>query len=346
MMNKPRIGILTGGGDAPGLNGIIEAATTSLLNLGYEVVGICDGFEGIFDRKVKILTARDVHGIHAQAGTILGTSNRCGTGGREREFIEKYRDLNLKGLIAAGGDGTFRGLQSFPNEIPLIGVPKTIDNDLPGTEITFGYDTACSVVAEAIDSLRGTADAHRRIIFVETMGRTAGWIALGGGLASYADGILLPERPFVKAELLKFLAEKQARGQRGLIVCVSEGARAEGEAAHVAFRVPGSPEPDRLGGVAAVLARWVEHELNWEARHVVLGHLQRSHPPTTTDRFLTLAMGVEVARMVRDNQWGFAVAYLAGRVSRVPLQELMQETRRVPTDHRWVRAAQELGIFI
>ena len=156
-----KIGLLTGGGDAPGLNGILESCCKTLLRSGHEVVGILDGFEGIFEGKTLQISFRDVEGIHSQAGTLLGTSNKCGTSGREQEFIEKYRKLGLEGLIVAGGDGTFSGLKSLGDAIRIIGVPKTIDNDLSGTEITFGFDTACTVVAEAADALRATAEAHR-----------------------------------------------------------------------------------------------------------------------------------------------------------------------------------------
>lgn len=341
-----RIGLLTGGGDAPGLNGILEASCKSLLYAGYEVIGIQDGFEGIFQEKFRSISLADVQGIHSQAGTLLGTSNKSGTQGREEEFLKKYKKLKLSGLIVAGGDGTFSGLRPFAKEIPLIGVPKTIDNDLSGTEITFGYDTACSVVAEAVDALRATAEAHRRVIVVETMGRTAGWIALGGGLASYADVILIPERPFSREALLSFIRTKQNQGQRGLLICASEGAKAQGEEATVAFRVEGSPEPERLGGVAQNLAKWVEKETGWEARHVVLGHLQRASHPTTTDRFLTLAMGVEVSRMVVDSAWDQAAVYRAGRVQRAPIEDLMGPARRVDSEHRWVQLARAVGLFV
>ena len=341
-----RIGILTGGGDAPGLNGILESCCKTLLNAGCELIGIMDGFEGIFENRVRNLSNSDVEGIHQQAGTLLGTSNRCGTAGREDEFLRKYRLLKLDGLVIAGGDGTFSGLKSFEGTIPMMGVPKTIDNDLSGTEITFGYDTAVSVVAEAVDSLRTTANAHRRVIVVETMGRTAGWIALGGGLASYADVILLPERPFDKAKLKAFIHKKRQGGQRGLLVVASEGARALGEEVRVAFRVEGSPQPERLGGIGQALAVWIEHETGWESRQVVLGHLQRASHPTTTDRFLTVTMGVEVSRMVLEGAWGNAVVYRNGRILRAPIADLMGPARLVEADHRWVQLAQALGSFI
>jgi 6-phosphofructokinase len=343
--DRKKIGIMTGGGDAPGLNGIIESTVRALLRRGFEVVGIRDGFDGIFNHSHLQLTMGNVTGIHSQAGTILGTSNKSTTKGREVEFLQKYNSLGLDGLIACGGDGTFAALKRVSAKIPLIGVPKTIDNDLQGTEVTFGFDTACAVVAEAADSLRATANAHSRVLIVETMGRTSGWIALGGGLASYADVILVPELPFSRAKLLSYLAKKKQDGHRGLIIVASEGAAAENESAQIAFRVSGSPQAERYGGFSEKLARWIEENAQWEARHVVLGHLQRSRAPTTTDRFLTLAMGVEVARLVQEGAWNHAVVYRDGRVTRAPIEDLMQPPRLVPPDHRWLKTADELGIF-
>lgn len=343
---KKRIGLLTGGGDAPGLNGIIESCVRSLSDNEYEVVGICDGFEGIYEQRTKILKPEDMRTVHANAGTILGTSNKSGTSGREQEFLEAFKKLNLYGLIAAGGDGTFSGLQRVLKGLKLIGVPKTIDNDLAGTDFTFGYDTACAVVAESVDALHATADAHKRIFVIETMGRTAGWIALGGGLASYADGILIPERPFDKKKLAEFIKHRKSKGQRGLIIVASEGSTAIGEDASIAFHVPGSPQAERYGGFAQKLSRWIEEETGWESRHVVLGHLQRSRAPTTTDRFMTLTMGVEVAQMVREDQWGHAVVYRQGKIMRAPLSDLMQPARLVDPNHRYVKLAESLDIFI
>jgi len=343
---KPRVGIVTGGGDAPGLNGIIESSCRAMIENGFEVLGFSDGFEGIFSGRARVLTREEVTGAHAEAGTLLGTSNRSSLVGREAEFLRQYQSHGLNGLIVAGGDGTFAALSRVQGGLPVIGVPKTIDNDLSGTEFTFGFDTACSVISEAVDALRATADAHRRVFFVETMGRTAGWLALGGGLAAYADAILLPERPFARTVFLNFIQQQKARGKRGLLVVVAEGAAAQGESAQVAFRVSASPQPDRYGGIAESLARWVEREAGWEARHVVLGHLQRSRVPTVTDRFLTLSMGVEVAQMVKEGAWGQAVVYRQGRVRRAPITDLMQAAKLVDPNHRWVQMAQALGIFI
>jgi ATP-dependent phosphofructokinase / diphosphate-dependent phosphofructokinase len=344
-MTGLRIGLLTGGGDAPGLNGILEASCRTLLKAGCELFGIEDGFEGIFQNRVRPITLKDIENIHTLAGTLLGTSNKSGTAGREAEFVAKYQALKLDGLIVAGGDGTFAGLKALERSIPFIGVPKTIDNDLSGTEVTFGFDTACSVVSDAVDTLRATANAHRRVIVVEAMGRTAGWIALGGGLSGYADAILIPERPFDRVRLLDYIRARQSKS-RGLIIVVSEGAHAQGEKPHVAFLVKGSPQAERYGGVAEKLSRWIEHELSWESRYVVLGHLQRAKPPTTTDRFLTLAMGVEVARIAMERRWGYAAVYRGGQVTRAPVTDLMGPPKLVDPEHRWVKLAQALDLFI
>lgn len=343
---KKRIGILTGGGDAPGLNGIIESVVRSLADDTYEVIGIEDGFEGVFESRTVTLTADAVAGVHQRAGTMLGSSNKSSTQGRVEEFRQKFAQLKLEGLIAVGGDGTFQSLGRVVQGLKIIGVPKTIDNDLAGTDVTFGFDTACAVVAESIDALRSTADAHKRVFVVETMGRTAGWIALGGGLASYADAILIPERPFSRKALLEFLKKRQATGQRGFMLVASEGVAAENEMASISFKVESSHQKERYGGFAETLARWIEDETGWEARSMVLGHLQRARQPTTTDRFLTLNMGVEVSKMVREDDWNKAVVYRNGQVTRAPLQDLMKPARLVEPDHKWVQHAKSLGIFI
>ncbi len=341
-----RIGLLTGGGDAPGLNGIIESASRVLLRQGHEVIGIIDGFEGIFENQTIALTLEKIQNAHALAGTLLGSSNKSPITGREAEFARKFAALGLDGLIACGGDGTFAGLCGVHQNLKIIGVPKTIDNDLAGTEATFGFDTACACVAENVDALRFTAQAHKRIFVVETMGRNAGWIALGGGLASYADVILIPERPFHRHELLNFISEKQLEGRRDLMIVVAEGSTANQEQATMAFEVKHSAIKERFGGVSFELARWLEDQTGWEARHVVLGHLQRARSPTTTDRFLTSFMGVRAARLAMENQWGRAVVYREGRVTHAPITDLMQPPRMVSRDHKWVKQAQTLGIFI
>ncbi len=341
-----RFGILTGGGDAPGLNGIIESVGRTLLAAGHELLGSVDGFEGVFNGNFRPIRHEEIIGLHAFAGTFLGTSNKSRINGRESEFVAGFKKMGATGLIAAGGDGTFAALSRLGAEVPIIGVPKTIDNDLHGTDITFGYDTACSVISEAIDALRYTADAHRRIMVVEAMGRTAGWIALGAGVASYADVILIPERPYSRVALLEFVKNKQHAGRRGLVIVVSESAKAEKEDAEVAFYVKESHQQERFGGVAQKLAQWLEKETGWEARAVVPGHLQRSKAPTMTDRFLTASLGVEAARMAMENQWNQCVVYQGGTVKRAPLSAIQGGARTIPSDHRWVKLAQALGLFI
>lgn len=344
-----RIGIMTGGGDAPGLNGIIEAVGRTLIRHGHATVGIKNGFEGVFEGRLLELNLEKITGLHSQAGTCLGTSNRCGVENREEEFYQKYKKLKLDGLIVAGGDGTFRGLQRVQELYPdfkLIGVPKTIDNDLPGTEITFGYDTACSVVAESVDALWHTAEAHQRVFVVEVMGRNAGWIALGGGLSSYADVILLPEIPYRLKDLKNHIEGIRQGGRHSMMIVAAEGAQEEGGSQHVAFQSQqGGPQPTKLGGIAQWLARWIENTIDWEARHIVLGHLQRSRAPTTTDRFLTVGMGVQAASLALQGQWGKAVVYREGRIQPAEISEIMGSERVITLDHRWLKLAHQVGIF-
>jgi 6-phosphofructokinase len=340
-----RIGIMTGGGDAPGLNGIIEAASRTLIKHGIEVVGILDGFEGIFSGRTKDIRWDTILGIHADAGTFLGTSNKSKITGRAEEFQKCFAKLNLDALIAAGGDGTFKGLSELAPDLKIIGVPKTIDNDLQGTEVTFGFDTACTVVAEAVDALRSTANAHHRVMVIETMGRTAGWIALGGGLASYADAILIPERPFSREALGAYLTQAHLDGKPGMVVVVSEAAKALGEDP-IFSENKNSPTGIRFGGIGERMARWIETHTPWEARHVVLGHLQRARQPTTTDRFLTAAMGTKAAELVLNQKWNRAVVFRNGLVVDAPLTDIQGDPREVSPNHRWVKLCEELGIFI
>lgn len=343
---KNRIAILTGGGDAPGLNGVIHAATKVLHSNGIPLLGICDGFEGVFHNRTMELDPEKVEGIIQKAGTILGTSNRSGIEGREAEFAQKLKALNIGTIIAVGGDGTFRGISRvLPYGIQLVGVPKTIDNDLSGTDFCFGFDTACSVVATAMDDLRTTADSHRRLIVLETMGRTAGWIALGGGLTGVADGILIPEFGIDFEALVKFITERQ-KIRRSIILAVSEGAAIRGESPSVKLRVEGSPEPERLGGVGEMLARRLETRINQECRSVVLGHLQRGAKPTTTDRFLSLSMGAMAAEAVLKGQFQMMAAYRDGITKLVPLSDAKPEPKLVDLQHRWVSLARSLGIYL
>ncbi len=341
-----RIGIMTGGGDAPGLNGVIEAASRTLLNHGCEVFGILDGFEGVFNQKSFAINREVVEGLHCQAGTLLGTSSKTKIKGRAQEFQACFQSLRLDGMIAAGGDGTFMGLKELAPDLPILGIPKTIDNDLQGTEITFGFDTACTVVSEAIDSLRATARAHRRVMIVQTMGRSAGWIALGGGLAAYADAILIPERPYDPQRLKDFLESKQKADFRGLVLSVSEAAHALGHEPVFVENKKGGLNPIRYTGVGDQLCEWIEKNTSWEARAVVLGHLQRSRTPTNFDRFLTLEMGTLAAHCVLQGDWNKAIVYRGGKVITAPLNEIQGEPRVVPQNHPWIKFARDVGVWI
>jgi ATP-dependent phosphofructokinase / diphosphate-dependent phosphofructokinase len=341
-----RIGLLTGGGDAPGLNGIIEATAKTLLRSNVEVIGILDGFEGIFQNQTKRIQWSDLDGLHAQAGTYLGTSNQTKIEGNEALFQSQLSHLALDGLIVAGGDGTFLALKRLAPNAKMIGVPKTIDNDLQGTDVTFGYDTACTVIAEAVDSLRATAEAHRRVIVVETMGRTAGWLALGGGLASYADGILIAEKPYSQARLKAFLNQQKSDGRKGLILVASEGAHAEGEGEKTVGTCQGGTDSKRYGGIGESLSAWIEGNTEWKARHVVLGPLQRSRGPTVYDRMLTLNLGQKAAELALAGKFETAVVVRSGECVVVPLATIQGSPRRIDEGHAWLKLAENLGIFV
>lgn len=339
-----KVGILTGGGDAPGLNGVIESATKNLAAAGIEVYGVEDGFEGVFEGSFTALDAPYVEGIHQNAGTILGTSNKRGIDD-PKEFIAKFKDLGLDGLIVAGGDGTFKALSAVSEQIKIIGIPKSIDNDLPGTELTFGHLSASSLIARSISTLKNSAHAHKRIMIVECMGRSAGWLALNGGLAGYADAILIPERELRLSELIYGLKEALSAGKRGLVLAVSEGVKIEGQNV-VRKVVENAPETIRLGGVSALLAQSLEDEIGLEARNVILGHLQRSEPPEVFDRLLTLKLGCIAAKLIIENSWGYGLSYRNGDIEQVNLSSFYGEPRLVARDCRSISYAKSLGIFI
>lgn len=339
-----KIGILTGGGDAPGLNGVIESVTKNLVKAGIEVIGIEDGFEGVYEKNTIPLNALNVEGIHQKPGTILGTSNKRGIE-KGDEFVQKYNELGLDGLIAAGGDGTFKALSQVADQIKILGVPKTIDNDLAGTDITFGHYTACSLISRSITTLKHSANAHRRIMVIEAMGRSAGWLGLNGGLAGYADAILIPEIEFDLKELAANLKRKLSQGKRGLVLCVSEGAKVEGQEV-VKRMVENAPESKRLGGVSNLLAQALEKEVGLESRNVILGHLQRSEPPEVFDKLFTLQLGCEAARLVKENVWNKGLAYTNCEVRPVELERFCAEPRIVDQDHKLIHYARELDIFI
>jgi len=349
------IGILTGGGDCPGLNAVIRAVTLALINeCGAQVTGIERGFLGLLTRSVRPLGLREVQGILAQGGTILGTHNRCdpfhyfGAGGADcsAQAMAYARELGLDALVVIGGDGTMSIAHRFePLGLPVVGVPKTIDNDLAHTDRTFGFDSAVAVVAEALDRLETTARSHGRVMIAETMGRYAGWIALEGGMAGGADMILLPELPFSVEAVAQLCAEREARDGCTLI-CIAEGARAAGHDLTVRATLADSPDPIRLGGVGQWLQQQLQPHLSSEVRTTLLGHVQRGGSPTPYDRVLATRFGYHAAQLVRRGEFGRMVTLRGEDCDSVPLSEVAGKSRNVPLDHPLLAVARGLGVSL
>ena len=352
-MHPMHIAILTGGGDCPGLNAVIRAVTLALINeCGARVTGIERGFLGLLNHGCRPLDATAVRGILAEGGTILGTHNKCdpfhyfGAGGADcsADAMAFVRHLGLDALVAIGGDGTMAISHRFQAlGLPVVGVPKTIDNDLPGTDRCFGFDSAVAIVAEALDRLSTTARSHGRVMIAETMGRYAGWIALEGGMAGGADVILIPEIPF---SVEAVAACCRSREQRGLatLICVAEGACAQGQGLSVQSTLADSPDPLRLGGVGQWLQQQLQPLLQSEVRTTLLGHVQRGGSPTAFDRVLATRFGYHAAQCVEAGRFGRMVALQGDTCTSVPIVEVAGRCRHVPGDHELVRAARGLGV--
>jgi 6-phosphofructokinase 1 len=351
-----KIGVLTGGGDAPGLNAVIRAVVKTAFNAGVAVIGLEDSFDGlIYPEKSRPLTPRDVTGILRRGGTILGTVNRGdpfaapittpdGTFDYGKRVEEMFRRAGLDALVCIGGDGTLSISYEFSRRgIPLVGVPKTIDNDIVGTNSSFGFDTAVSFATEAIDRLHTTAEAHRRIIVVEVMGRYAGWIALHGGVAGGADVILIPEIPYDLDKVARCIRDRDTWGARFSIVVVAEGARPAGGEVSLVQEAHGS-RPERLGGAGMRVAEELEARTGKETRYVVLGHLQRGGTPTAFDRTLATRFGGKAVELLLAGQFGTMVANHPPDIVPVPLGDAVGKIRRVPLDYDLVRTARALGV--
>lgn len=353
MSRSPRIGLLTGGGDCPGLNAVIRAVTKSLiLHHKAEVFGFEDGFEGLIEQRARPLSFNDVSGILTDGGTILGTSNKANPfgfyklGGKDvsDDVVRYVKDFGLDGLVVLGGDGTMaisHRLQQMG--VNIIGVPKTIDNDIVGTDRTFGFDTAVAIATDAVDRLHSTAQSHHRVMILETMGRYAGWIALYAGTAGGADVILIPEIPYDIDEIVRACREREKRGKRFTIITIAEGAKPEGGDLTVQRRVDDSPDPLRLGGAGHVLAQALEPRLTNEVRTTILGHIQRGGTPTAFDRNLSTLFGAYAAAMVRDSVSGRMVAIQENRLTSIPLEDVADKTRTVELDAPMLAAASALG---
>jgi 6-phosphofructokinase 1 len=352
------IGILTGGGDCPGLNAVIRAVTLALLRDGASrVTGIERGFHGLLAQRSRPLTMVDVTGILAVGGTILGTHNSCdpfhdneaGGADRSADALAYARALGLDGLVVIGGDGTM-GIANRFHELglPVVGVPKTIDNDLPCTDRTFGFDSAVAVVSEALDRLSTTARSHGRVMIAETMGRYAGWIALEGGMAGGADAILIPERPFDVERVAELCRQHEARGGVGgcTLICIAEGAHARGEGLTVRATLPGSPDPLRLGGVGQALQHRLQPLVKSEVRTTLLGYTQRGGSPTAYDRVLATRFGFEAAQLVKAGRFGRMVALQGEDVASAALADVAGRSRPVPPDHPLLQAARGIGVSL
>jgi len=353
-----RIAVNTGGGDAPGLNAVIRSIVLSGLRRGWEVLGIRKGYEGLFDTsKIMQLDRDSVRGITHLGGTILGTTNRnhpfefpvqlpgeeLKLVDRSDELVENFRRLKIDSLIAIGGDGSMDIARRLGEKgLPIIGVPKTIDNDLSGTVVTFGFDTAVTVATEAIDRLHSTAEAHERVFVVEVMGRYAGWIALHSGTSSTADVVLIPEIPYQIESVCDKIMDREARGRRFAIVVVAEGARpVDGE---MVGRDQGAGREVLLGGIAERVALDIHERTGKETRTVVLGHLQRGGWPTTFDRLLALRFGAAAVRMVAEGKTNIMVALDPPTVLAVPLEVATERLKTVPLDCDTMLTARDLGI--
>ncbi|MFC1582854.1 6-phosphofructokinase [Planctomycetota bacterium] len=356
-----KIAINTGGGDAPGLNAVIRAATISALELGWEVWGIRCGYRGLLDMEPEEglipMTRSTVRGITHQGGTILGAINRGnpfeypvetenGTEARDRsdELLTKFKEHGFDALVAIGGDGSLRIAHRLMQKgLPVMFVPKTIDNDLPETVVTFGFDTAVSIATEALDRLHSTAESHQRVMVVEVMGRYAGWIALNSGVSSTSDVILIPEIPFDIEKVCDKIRRREAEGRHFSIVVAAEGAKPEGGKMETIGEKEVGREV-RLGGIAEEVAEQISQRTGKETRSLVLGHLQRGGGPTTFDRLVSLRFGAAAIRCLAAGEINVMVALDPPTVKTVPLDDVVGRMKGVPLDCDTVITARDLGI--
>ncbi|WP_437186979.1 6-phosphofructokinase [Planctomicrobium sp. SH668] len=360
MSGQKRIGVLTSGGDCPGLNAVIRSVVKSSTRFGYEVVGFRRGYEGLVDPvDYMMLTNNNTLGIINRGGTILGSTNKGRFGARSGidqridlpaalidEVKDTFRVLSLEGLICIGGDGSLAVAEQFEEAgIPVIGVPKTIDNDLSSTAFSFGFDSAVACATDAIDRLYTTAISHERVMIVEVMGRHAGWIALHSGIAGGAGVILLPEIDWKFEHVCQKILDRDREKKPFSVIVVAEGARLpDGEL--VTSGQPDGPAAGqvRLGGIGEILAHEIEHRLKREVRCVVLGHLQRGGPPTNFDRCLATMYGAHAVRLLIQKRFGMMVSYQPPQITAVPIKEAVGKLSQVTKDNSGIEAARALGI--
>jgi phosphofructokinase-like protein len=358
---RKRIGVLTGGGDCPGLNAVIRAVVKTAENeYGIEVIGFFDGYEGVVENRFRTLDMKDVPGLLSQGGTILGTSNRAdpfnypvlqGDGyvhlDRSQQALLNFESLGLDALIAIGGDGTMAASAGLcAKGMPIVGVPKTIDNDLVGTDVTFGFDSALHTATEAIDKIHTTAQSHHRVMIVEVMGRYAGWLALGSGLAGGGDIILIPEFPYELDSVCEQVKLRKSQGKNFSIVVIGEGAKPAGGSMVVSRMVKNSPDAIRLGGISHQLAAQIEAVMNVESRVTILGHLVRGGAPSPADRLLATQLGVEAVHIIARGEYGQMVAVRQNAITSVSISTVAGKQRRVTPDHPWVKTATAMGVCL
>lgn len=333
-----RVGVLTGGGDAPGLNGVIEGAYFRIKRdlPDVEIIGLLEGWKGLIDKSYIVLRDSDVRGIRAKGGTILGSSRTNPYKSEEtvKKTHQSFKDLGLDALIAVGGEDTLGVASKLVKDgFPVVGVPKTIDNDLSATDYTFGFDTAVNIAMDALDKLHTTAESHRRVMVVEIMGRHAGWITLWAGIAGCAHLVLLPEEVTKLTDIVEFVRKRKESGEAYTMIAVSEGAILDtGGAANFVFEDAKKDEFGhvRLGGIAKQLAKYIEDSTGIESRYVVLGHLQRGGSPTAFDRILSLRFGIGAGELVLRKDWGKMVSLRGTEIVAVPIEEAVRELKVVP----------------
>ena len=334
-----RVGVLTGGGDCPGLNAVIRAVTRRCLTRGHEVIGVRDGWRGLVDGRFVELGPREISGILPRGGTILGTTrtNPYKSDDGVERVLANFESTGLTALVAIGGEDTLGVAAQLhaEHDLPVVGVPKTIDNDLSATDYTFGFDTAVWIATEAIDRLHTTAESHNRVMVLEVMGRHTGWIAVMSGIAGGADVILIPEQPITVEDACEELRRRHERGKDFSIVVVSEGYEltyASGETRQVAEEARASDQFGhvRLGGVGDALAREIEERTGFETRVTVLGHVQRGGSPTPRDRVLATRYGLKAADLVHEERWGTMAALQGDSIVEVALADAVAELKTVP----------------
>jgi 6-phosphofructokinase 1 len=357
MSDKIRIGILNSGGDCPGLNAVIHGVTGAAHQLGWDVVGFRDGFEGLLPPgNHMMLDPIKTAGIAKMGGTILGTVNKghfvsiIGKDNVQRvptEIMDQAKAtlerLGVRALIVVGGDGSLTtALQIQKEGIPVVGVPKTIDNDLEATAMTFGFDSAITAVVDALDRLHTTADSHKRVMVLEVMGRHAGWIALHGGIAGGADIILVPEIPFTHERVAEAVLDRERRGYHSTLVVVAEGACAVGGT--LTGTDMGQTGQIRLKGVSDAVAYEIEKRTSKETRSCILGHLQRGGSPTALDRILGIRFGVKAVHLIKEGLFGHMVSYQSYHVGSVPIEKAVEKLRNVDPNGELVQSARAIGI--